>query len=101
MNIKVFYKLTMLFLLVAASHAQSIQNSNFVISLQYLKTEGRNEVDFLPADKHQTKLILLMLVGMPHHAQIAQITQNLFAKSLRYSKIWHFWPKSRPKLAPK
>ena len=28
----------------------------FVISLQYLKKEGRDEVDFLHADKHQTIL---------------------------------------------
>ena len=39
-----------------ASHAQSTQNSKFVISLQYLKKEGRDEVDFLHADKHQTIL---------------------------------------------
>ena len=32
-----------------ASHAQSTQNSKFVISLQYLKKEGRDEVDFLHA----------------------------------------------------
>ena len=55
-NIKVFYKLVASFLLVIARHAQGTQNSNFVISLQYLKKEGRDEVDFQHADKHQTIL---------------------------------------------
>ena len=56
LDIKVFYKLVILFLLVIARHAQSTRNSKFVISLQYLEKEGRYEVDFLHADKHQTIL---------------------------------------------
>ena len=55
-NIKVFYKLTISFLLVIARYAQSTQNSKFVMSLQYLKKEGRDEVVFMHADKHQTSL---------------------------------------------
>ena len=51
-NIKVFYKLVVLFLLVTAEHAQSTQNSKFVISLKCLKKEERDEVDFLHADNH-------------------------------------------------
>ena len=51
-NIKVFYKLVVSLLLVIARHAQSTQNSKFVISLQYLKKEGGDEVDFLHADKY-------------------------------------------------
>ena len=53
-NIKGFYKLTVSFLLILASYAQSTQNNKFVISLQYLKKEGKDEVDFLRADKYQT-----------------------------------------------
>ena len=34
-------------------HSQSSQNSKFAMSLQYLKKEVRDEVDFLHADKHQ------------------------------------------------
>ena len=56
LDIKIFYKLVILFLLVIARHAQSTRNSKFVISLQYLEKEGRDEVDFLHADKHQTIL---------------------------------------------
>ena len=51
-NIKVFYKLVVLFLLIIARHAQITQNGKFVISLQYLRNEGRDEVDFLHAGKH-------------------------------------------------
>ena len=32
-------------------HAQSTQNNKFAISLQYLKKEGKNGVDFLHGDK--------------------------------------------------
>ena len=42
----VFYKLVVSFLLVIARHAESTQNSKFVISLQNRKKEGRGEVDF-------------------------------------------------------
>ena len=37
-------------------HAQYNQNDIFAKSLQYLKKEERDEVDFLHADKHQTLL---------------------------------------------
>ena len=35
-------------------HSQSPQNSKFAMSLQYLKKEVRDEVDFLDAEKHQS-----------------------------------------------
>ena len=35
-------------------HAQNSQNSTFAKSLQDLKKEGRDEVNFLDADKHQS-----------------------------------------------
>ena len=67
---KFFCKVVVLVLLVIARHAQSTQNRKVVISSQYLKKEGRNEVDFLHADKHQTILIKpLILVGMARPAQ--------------------------------
>ena len=52
-NIKPFYKLISLFLLAMARHAQSTQNNKFAVSLQDLKKEGRVELDFMHADKHQ------------------------------------------------
>ena len=77
--IKIFYKLVVSFLLVIARLVQSTQNK-FAISLQYLKKEGRGEVDFLHADKNQTsyKLILSILVEMASHTQSTQ--SNNFAK---------------------
>ena len=50
---QVFYKQVVSFLLVITRYAQSIQNSKFVMSLQYLEKEGRDEVEFL---QHQTSL---------------------------------------------
>ena len=50
-KIKVFYMLVPSFLLSIARHAQSTQNRTLAVSLQDLKKEGRNELDFLPEDK--------------------------------------------------
>ena len=80
-------------------HSQSSQKSKFVMSLQYLKKEVRDEVDFLHADKHQSflqvdfntlgikvsyKVILSLLMGMIKHSQSTQ--SNKFAISLQYLK---------------
>ena len=54
-NMKVFCKL-LISLWVCRVNAQSTQNNKFAISLQYLKENVKNEVDFLPADKHQSLL---------------------------------------------
>ena len=43
-------------LMGVVKHSQSLQNSKFVMSLQYLKKEVKDEVDFLHADKHQSFL---------------------------------------------
>ena len=61
-NIKIFYKLVVSFLLVMVRHAQSTQNMKLEISLQYLFATSqkirRDEVDFLQTIKlpikHQT-----------------------------------------------
>ena len=55
-NIKVFYKLILLFWVCVARHVQSIQNNKFAIFLQYLKDSVNDEVDFLHADKHESFL---------------------------------------------
>ena len=54
--------------------------TSLYISLQYLKENRKDEVDFLPADK----LILSLLVCVVSHAQITQ--NNKFAISLQYFK---------------
>ena len=50
-NAKGFFKL-ILTLDLCARHAQITQNNKFTISLQCLKKEVSNEVDYLHADKH-------------------------------------------------
>ena len=48
-----------------ARHAQISQNNKFAISLQYLKKELSDEVDFLHADKHESMLQIdgMILMG--------------------------------------
>ena len=41
---------------------QIIQNKMFAISLQYLKKQGSDEVDFLHADKHESFLLIDTLI---------------------------------------
>ena len=41
-NMEVLYKLTLLF----SKHAESTQNNKFAISLQYLKKDESDKVDF-------------------------------------------------------
>ena len=62
-NIKVFCKMIVSHWVCIARHAQSTQK----ISLQYLKENVKDEIDFLPVDKHQRFLqidtIILDLCG--------------------------------------
>ena len=46
----------MSFLVGMVKYSQSSQNSKFAMSLQYLKKDVRDELDFLHADKHQSFL---------------------------------------------
>ena len=52
-NTKVFYELIDSLLMCIARHAQSTQDNNFTIYLQYFKENVKDEVDLLPADKRQ------------------------------------------------
>ena len=56
-----------------ARHAQITQNNKFAISLQYLKKELSDEVDFLHADKHESLLQTdsIILMEMFKHSQIS------------------------------
>ena len=56
-----FLQIDTIIFLCVARHAQIIQNVKFVISLQYLKKEVSNEVDFLHADKHENRKIAISL----------------------------------------
>ena len=84
-NTKIFYKLIVLLRVCVARHAQSTQNNTFTISLQYLKENVKDEVDFC---------LLIVVKGFSkckYHqmcvAMGAQITQNKkFTISLQYLK---------------
>ena len=52
-NTNVFYKLIVSLWVCLARHAQSTKNNKFTISLQYLKENVEDEVDFLSGDKSQ------------------------------------------------
>ena len=69
-----------------ARHAQIIQINEFAISLQYLKKEVSDKVDFLYADKHVSLLQIdtFILMGMVKHSQSPQ--NRKFAMSLQYLK---------------
>ena len=51
---EIFLQIDSMILMGMVKIPQSSQNSNFAVSLQYLKKEVRDEVDFLHADKHQS-----------------------------------------------
>ena len=69
-----------------ARHTQSTQNK-FIISLQYLKENVQDEVDFLPTDKHQRFPQIYTIVFGVCVAKHVQITQdNKFAIFLQYLK---------------
>ena len=69
-----------------ARHIQITQNNKFAISLEYLKKEVSDEVDFLHADKHESLLQIdtMILIGIVKHSQSSQ--NSKFTMSLQYLK---------------
>ena len=69
-----------------ARHAQITQNNKSAISLQYLKKEFSDEVDFLHADKHESLLQIdgMISMEMVKHSQSSR--NSKFAMSLQYLK---------------
>ena len=69
-----------------ATHAQITQNNIFSISLQCLKKEVNEEVDFLHADKDKSYIQIDTMVsdGMVKHSQSSQNSKS--AMSLQYLK---------------
>ena len=69
-----------------ARHIQITQNNKFAISLEYLKKEVSDEVDFLHADKHESLLQIdtMILTGIVRHSQSSQ--NSKFTMSLQYLK---------------
>ena len=69
-----------------ARHAHITQNNKFAISLQHLKKEVSDAVDFLHADKHESLLQIdtMILMEMVKYSQSSQ--NSKFAMSLQYLK---------------
>ena len=67
---KVFCNLVVLFFLVITRHAQIIENSKFVMSLQYLKKEEGMKLMFIMQINIKLWYQPLVLVGMIKPAKI-------------------------------
>ena len=85
-NTKIFYELIVSFWVCMTRHAQSTQNNNFIISLQYLKENVMDGVDFsqLIIVKCFLKVILSFLMCVARHAKTTQ--NKKFAISLQFLK---------------
>ena len=85
-NREVFYMLMLSFWVCVTRHAQSTQNNQFAISLQYLKKDVSDELDFLHADKHKglPQIDTMTLMEICRHYQKSQ--NNEFSMSLQYFK---------------
>ena len=69
-----------------AKHAHITQNNKFSISLQHLKREVSDAVDFLHADKLESLLQIDTMISMKM-VKYSQCSQNSkFASSLQYLK---------------
>ena len=82
MNVKGFFKLLLSFYVCVTRHTQITQDSKFAVSLQYLKKELSDEVDFLHAGKHEILLQIdsMILMGIVKHSQSSQ--NSMFTMSL-------------------
>ena len=69
-----------------ARHAHITQNNKFAISLQHLKKEVSDAVDFLHADKHESLLQIdtIILMEMVKYSRSSQ--NSKFVVSLQYLK---------------
>ena len=79
-----------------ARHAQITQNNKFAISLQYLKKELSDEVDFLHADKHESLLQIdtMILTGWSSISKVPKIASlqclyNISKKKLKMKLIFY------------
>ena len=81
-----FFKVILSFLMCVARHAQITQNRKFAISLQYLKRQVNDEVDFLHAGKHENLLQInaMILMEMVKYFQSSQ--NSKFTMSVQHLK---------------
>ena len=77
-------------------HAQIAENNKFAISLEYLKKELNDEVDFLHADKHESLLQIdtMILMGWSSISKVPKIASlqclyNISKKKLKMKLIFY------------
>ena len=69
-------------------HAQITQSNKCPISLQNLKKEMSDEVDFLHADKHELiQIDSVILIGLVKHSQISQNSKLAMSYSIPKKKL--------------
>ena len=69
-------------------HAQITQSNKCPISLQNLKKEMSDEVDFLHADKHELiQIDSVILIGLVKHSQISQNSKLAMSYSISKKKL--------------
>ena len=93
-DIEVFYKLILPFWVWVVKHAQSTQNNKFAISLQYVRENLKDEVDFLPADKHQRFLqidTITLDVCSQTMPKLPKIASLLFLWNTLRSQWWSWF----------
>ena len=73
-NVKGFFEFLLSFLVCVARHAQITQNSKFAVSLQCLKKEVSDEVDFLHTDKRENFLQIDTMIFdfLCHHGWVTK-----------------------------
>ena len=73
-NMEVFYLLILSFWVCVTRHAQSTQNNQFAIFLQYLKRDVSDEFDFFHADKYKGLLQIdtMTLMEIVRHSENSQ-----------------------------
>ena len=84
-NTKVFHKLILSLWLCVAKHAQITQKNKFTVSLQYLKENVKDEVDFLSADGRFLQIDTITL-GCRVMSKLLKITSLLFLSNILRKK---------------
>ena len=85
-NGEVYYKLILSFEVCVIKHAQNTQNNKFAISLQYLKKDVNDEVDFLHADKPKGLLQIDIMIFDGDSQAFPNFQNSKFSMSLQYLK---------------
>ena len=85
-------------------HSQSSQNSKFAVSLQYLRKEVKDEVNFLQADKHESLLNIsfnILVIKVSYKVDVIIINGQAWLsipKLLKVASLQYLYYMSKKKL---